>query len=90
MKITSSELYIAFQRLFGTDEAAKRDVMQFGVAEIDFDAADIDDNEYLGIDEALSNNSISELLYETGKTLEKVQHGINPKVQIGSNPFASI
>ena len=37
--------------------------MQFGVSEADFNSMDIDHNEYLEIDEAMRNHSVSELLY---------------------------
>lgn len=63
MTISTVQMYVAFSKLFKTDEAPKQSVLQFGVNEADFDAIDIDSNEYLGIDEALRNNSVAELLY---------------------------
>lgn len=65
MAITSIQLYVAFSKLFKTTEPDKKSVMQFGVSEVDFDAIDRDSNEYLGIDEALQNNTVSELLYSS-------------------------
>lgn len=63
MAISSVQLYVAFSKLFKTTEPSKEQVLPFGVSEADFDAVDQDNNEYLGIDEALQNSSISELLY---------------------------
>ena len=65
MAITSIQLYVAFSKLFKTEEPRKNQVLQFGVSEADFDAIDRDSNEYLGIDEALQNNAVSELLYSS-------------------------
>ena len=65
MAITSIQLYVAFSKLFKTTEPDKQSVMQFGVGEAEFDAIDQDSNEYLGIDEALQNNAVSELLYSS-------------------------
>ena len=65
MAITSVQLYVAFSKLFKTTEPDKKSVMQFGVSEADFDAIDQDSNEYLGIDEALQNSAVSELLYSS-------------------------
>lgn len=65
MAITSIQLYVAFSKLFKTEEPSKKQVLQFGVSEADFDAIDRDSNEYLGIDEALQNNAVSELLYSS-------------------------
>lgn len=63
MAITTVQLYVAFSKLFKTIEPSKDQVMPFGVGEAEFDAIDRDNNEYLGIDEALQSTSISELLY---------------------------
>ena len=65
MAISSIQLYVAFSKLFKTTEPNKKSVLQFGVSEADFDAIDKDRNEYLGIDEALQNNAVSELLYSS-------------------------
>lgn len=65
MAISTVQLYVAFSKLFKTTEPDKKSVMQFGVGEADFDAIDRDQNEYLDIDEALQNNSVSELLYSS-------------------------
>ena len=65
MAITSVQLYVAFSKLFKTTEPDKKSVMQFGVSEADFDSVDQDNNEYLGIDEALQNSAVSELLYSS-------------------------
>ncbi len=65
MAISTVQLYVAFSKLFKTTEPEKKQVLQFGVGEADFDAIDRDQNEYLDIDEALQNNSVSELLYSS-------------------------
>ena len=65
MAISTIQLYVAFSKLFKTEEPSKDQVMQFGVGEAEFDAIDQDQNEYLDIDEALQNNSVSELLYSS-------------------------
>ncbi len=65
MAISTVQLYVAFSKLFKTTEPDKKQVMQFGVGEADFNAIDQDQNEYLDIDEALQNNSVSELLYSS-------------------------
>lgn len=65
MAISTVQLYVAFSKLFKTTEPEKQAVLQFGVGEADFDAIDQDQNEYLDIDEALQNNSVSELLYSS-------------------------
>lgn|SRR5574344_2626646 len=63
MAVTTLQLYVAFTQLFKTTEPKKQQVMQFGVSDADFKAIDMDDNEYLSIDEAMRNHSVSELLY---------------------------
>lgn len=65
MAISTIQMYVAFTKLFKTVEPEKKQVLQFGVGEADFDAIDRDNNEYLGIDEALQNNSVAELLYSS-------------------------
>lgn len=65
MAISTVQLYVAFSKLFKTEEPTKQQVMQFGVGEAEFDSIDRDQNEYLNIDEALQNNSVSELLYSS-------------------------
>ena len=65
MAISTVQLYVAFSKLFKTSEPDKKSILQFGVNQADFDAVDIDNNEYLGIDEAIQNSSISELLYSS-------------------------
>ncbi len=65
MAISTVQLYVAFSKLFKTTEPEKSQVLQYGVGEADFDAIDRDQNEYLDIDEALQNNSVSELLYSS-------------------------
>ena len=65
MAISTVQLYVAFSKLFKTEEPQKQQVLPFGVGEAEFDSVDRDMNEYLSIDEALQNNSISELLYSS-------------------------
>ncbi len=65
MAISTIQLYVAFSKLFKTEEPTKQQVMQFGIGEAEFDSIDQDQNEYLDIDEALQNNSVSELLYSS-------------------------
>ena len=65
MAISTIQLYVAFAKLFKTEEPSKDQVMQFGVGEADFNAIDQDQNEYLDIDEALQSNAVSELLYSS-------------------------
>ena len=65
MAISTIQLYVAFSKLFKTDEPEKKQVLQFGVGEAEFDAIDRDQNEYLNIDEALQNNAVAELLYSS-------------------------
>ena len=63
MAVSSVQLYVAFTQLFKTTDPKKEQVEQFGVSSADFDSIDMDKNEYLSIDEAMRNNSVSELLY---------------------------
>lgn len=83
MAITTVQLYVAFSKLFKTEEPDKKQVMQFGVGDAEFDSVDRDQNEYLDIDEALQNNSISDLLYSSmvstygSKEADEVQKNSN-------------
>jgi len=63
MTVSAIQMYVAFTQLFKTTEPKKDQVMQFGVSEADFNSMDMDHNEYLAIDEAMRNHSVSELLY---------------------------
>lgn len=63
MAVSTLQLYVAFTQLFKTTEPKKKQVLQFGVSDADFKSMDMDNNEYLSIDEAMRNHSVSELLY---------------------------
>jgi len=65
MAVTSVQLYMVFQKLFKTDNPTKDQVLQHGVLEPDFGAADIDSNEYLSLEEGFNSHTVSEFLYET-------------------------
>ena len=65
MAVSSVQLYMVFQKLFKTDNPTKDQVLQHGVLEPDFGAADIDSNEYLSLEEGFNSHTVSEFLYET-------------------------
>ena len=93
MTISAIEMRVAFSKLFKDTEAKKADVLQFGVSIDDFEAIDIDDNEYLGIDEALKNNSVSELLYSNMvsgygvRAADEAEKESEAAESTGGNPF---